>query len=373
MKIEQQISLTMRVFPRWRYINTMKDRLVYLDFIKAISIILVVFCHYVIIPNESVVGNVVMLIAWAAVPCFLMCSGYILLFKTEKLRKSISRILRTVFVMIAWKGLYYLFYYCTAGVRAQTREMIEYLFFFKSIQGINTAHFWFMNAYILCLCLVPIITPAFAQKKVDSILWIVLMCYLPNQLLYGIQYVLNTIMPGAANSISISGCSEVFPFSGGYSFSIPFFLLGGILRLLEDGSEKYRRNKVSVGVLLFTAGFAGLAIIKHRQCGTWRWGGAYLEAGYQWNSTVLMSTGLFNILQRMSRNRIALFLAKHVGKNTMGVFYLHVPMLAWSAQYIYTMLPYAVWVNFAKTASVIVATVLIAYGVKRIPYLRRII
>ena len=130
---------------------------------------------------------------------------------------------------------------------------------------------------------------------------------------------------------------------------------------------------MSVGVLLFTAGFAGLAIIKHRQCGTWRWGGAYLEAGSQWNSTVLMSTGLFIILQRMSRNRIALFLAKHVGKNTMGVFYLHVPMLAWSAQYIYTMLPYAVWVNFAKTASVIVATVLIAYGVKRIPYLRRII
>lgn len=351
----------------------MKDRLVYLDFIKAIAIILVVFCHYVIIPNESIAGNVIMLIAWAAVPCFLMCSGYILLFKTEKLRNSISRILRTVFVMIAWKGLYYLFYYYTAGVRAQAREMIEYLFFFGSIQGINIGHFWFMNAYILCLCLLPIITPAFAQKKVDSILWVVLMCYLPNQLLYGIQYVLNTIMQGAANSISISGCSRVFPFSGGHSFSIPFFLLGGILRLLEDSSEKYRRNKVPIGVLLFAVGFAGLAIIKHGQCGTWRWGGAYLDAGYQWNSTVLMSVGLFIILQRMSSNRIALFLAKHIGKNTMGIFYLHVPMLAWSAHYIYPKLPCAVWVNFAKTVSVIVATVLITSGIRRIPYLRRIV
>ena len=66
-------------------------RFAFLDFIKAISIALVVFCHYVMIPSESVAGNILMLLAWGAVPCFFMCSGYVLLHKEaeyDKIRNS---------------------------------------------------------------------------------------------------------------------------------------------------------------------------------------------------------------------------------------------------------------------------------------------
>lgn len=57
-------------------VNNEKVRIYYLDFLKAIAITLVVFCHYVWIPDNSFLGNVLMLLAWSAVPCFFMVNGW---------------------------------------------------------------------------------------------------------------------------------------------------------------------------------------------------------------------------------------------------------------------------------------------------------
>ena len=84
-------------------------RFAFLDFVKAISIVLVVFCHYVLIPSESITGNILMLLAWGAVPCFFICSGYVLLHKEEPLKQSLMRPVRAYAVFVAWKVLYLLF------------------------------------------------------------------------------------------------------------------------------------------------------------------------------------------------------------------------------------------------------------------------
>ena len=54
-----------------------------LDFVKAAAIFLVVFCHHQVVPADSFVGNLLMLLAWAAVPCFFLCSGYVMLHREE--------------------------------------------------------------------------------------------------------------------------------------------------------------------------------------------------------------------------------------------------------------------------------------------------
>lgn len=46
-----------------------------MDNLKGICILLVVFCHYTLLSGSSVVGNAIMTLAWAAVPCFMMITG----------------------------------------------------------------------------------------------------------------------------------------------------------------------------------------------------------------------------------------------------------------------------------------------------------
>ena len=56
----------------------MNSRLLYMDNLKGICILLVVFCHYTLLSGSSVVGNAIMTLASAAVPCFMMITGGLL-------------------------------------------------------------------------------------------------------------------------------------------------------------------------------------------------------------------------------------------------------------------------------------------------------
>ena len=85
-------------------------RLNYLDFIKGVAIVLVVFCHRVLIRDDSILGTVSIMLAYAAVPCFMMCSGYILLFKQENAARSFQRAAHVYVSMVIWKALYLLYF-----------------------------------------------------------------------------------------------------------------------------------------------------------------------------------------------------------------------------------------------------------------------
>ena len=128
-----------------------------LDFIKAVSIFLVVFCHHQVVPADSFPGNLLMLLAWAAVPCFFLCSGYVMLSREETPEKALGRVRKTYSQMVIWKALYLAFYALQRPVELGTVRLVRYLFLFDSLEGVNTGHFWFMNAYIMTLLLLPLL------------------------------------------------------------------------------------------------------------------------------------------------------------------------------------------------------------------------
>lgn len=37
-----------------------KERIIYFDTLKGVSILLVVFCHYVLLDNHTIIGNILM-------------------------------------------------------------------------------------------------------------------------------------------------------------------------------------------------------------------------------------------------------------------------------------------------------------------------
>lgn len=53
------------------------DRIEFLDIIKGISIILVVFIHFNVLSDKTIIGNIVMQFAVCACPCFMMVSGFL--------------------------------------------------------------------------------------------------------------------------------------------------------------------------------------------------------------------------------------------------------------------------------------------------------
>lgn len=82
----------------------MSNRLVFLDDLKGLCILLVVFCHFVLLPADSVAGNIIMSICWVAVPCFIMTTGYLLHKKeTFDWKRYFTRLVTTYIVFVVWR------------------------------------------------------------------------------------------------------------------------------------------------------------------------------------------------------------------------------------------------------------------------------
>ncbi len=87
------------------------NRIAYLDVLKGISMMLVIYCHGVLLPYHSVVGNLMMTLAWGAVPCFVMASGAVLHqgrhFAWKKHGKRVGGMYVT---LVCWRLLYLVVY-----------------------------------------------------------------------------------------------------------------------------------------------------------------------------------------------------------------------------------------------------------------------
>ena len=103
----------------------MSNRLVFLDDLKGLCILLVVFCHFVLLPADSVAGNIIMSICWVAVPCFIMTTGYLLHKKeTFDWKRYFTRLVTTYIVFVVWR----LIYMCVqSNIYDETHTVSEYI------------------------------------------------------------------------------------------------------------------------------------------------------------------------------------------------------------------------------------------------------
>lgn len=116
-----------------------KSRIAYLDKIKGISILLVVFCHSVMLSAGGVLGNIVMCVAWGAVPCFFMVTGA-LLNNAQKFdwKKYFARFFKAYAVLAVWKIIYLLVTCTYAKVDISLSKLFEYVFLFGNLDGVKT-------------------------------------------------------------------------------------------------------------------------------------------------------------------------------------------------------------------------------------------
>jgi len=364
---------------------TKKERNLSLDFLKACAIFLVVFYHNSQLNPDSFIDNLFMLLPNAAVPCFFMASGAVFFNRSFHLRRHILRMLRFYLVMVAWKAAYLVFYlFWGAPFDGSLRKILSYLFLFQTWDGVGTAHFWFMEAMLTVLLAAPFLYFCYHTNSEDCglagrifpghspLLWYLLtILFVFNQLTAagGLLIHLLSVLLGKP-ALDVTPFAEINPFSFRYSDYFTYYLLGGLL------FEQKNRISIKAAISIAAAGITGLLLIKYIQTGSLRWEGILLQNGYYWISTMLLAAGLFLMalhLKVSGQTRLGR-LAKIAGSSTMGIFYLHIPLIFILTPRLFE--PVSGWnswlLNAAESFFICLIALMISRAGRHIPALNRL-
>lgn len=359
----------------------MGKRIEYFDAIKGIAIVLVVFCHYVVLSDDSFGGNIVMSIAWAAVPCFFLVTGG-LMHKSEKFdwRKYFRRIVNVYIVLSIWKLIYLVVYGTMNSVTFTKVELVKYLFLFGDISNVDTGLMWFMYAYLTALFFYPITHFLFHNGKAGKriLVYIAVLLFARSIFVTSVDFLLEIMTKVLClNTISIQQITVINPY-GSYPNMMFYFIVGAFLLEYRSEIENYlKKYKGVIGfsLILIIGGMIGLMLIKFYDIRSFRWQGVYLQNGYNRFATLLLAIGMYLLIQSMEGNRISRFFAEYIGKETMGIYYLHFPITAILLKYINPIIAdhYSLGLNVMKTAIVIVLCIIITRALKRVPFVKKLV
>lgn len=346
------------------------------DFLKGIAIVLVVFFHNIQLNPESLLDNLWMLACNAAVPCFFLVSGALFFSRPFQLKKHLTRIVRFYLVYTFWRAAYFIFYHFHGTpFNGSLRALCSYLFFFQTMPGVETGHFWFMDAMLTVMLAAPFFHICWKEHQ-TLIPFLLGILFLFNQLLAVGNLFFAVVCPLIGKpALDISAFAEINPFSFRHSNYMFYYLLGALLTESEyvNRTPAWFRHDMTPPLLMI-AGLSGLACIKYLESGTFLWQGLPVTSGYYRISTIVLACGAFLQVRRCSiqtKKPLAWF-AHTIGTSTMGIFYLHIPMIFLLRPSLFAQLSaYNGWLlNLAESLFIAAAAYAATYIGKKIPLIR---
>lgn len=397
----------------------MRGRVQYLDLLKAVSIFLVVFCHFVLLP-ETVAANLWMCACWMAVPVFFMVNGALLFARPFQWERHLRKTAGVYGVFVIWKGIYLLLIPPASGVTvtAGAWEICNYLFLFGELPGIINGHLWFIEALLAVYLVYPAFRLAWeaADAKIaaaasggrDSggegsgagrrdrpgrfgkegrrlLLFFAAAALLCTDGLYSLEIFGDMLRrAGLSFGLSFQSLTAFQPF-GKYGNMLGFFLLGALLdgggraRIKGEGEQTVRKGKRVLGGCMLAAGLLLLWGVKWFLSGRPEWDGILLQEGYRHVPVILMAVGLF-FLCRDAALRPGWLAAgvEALARRTLGIFYVHWlmgwllvnPLAAW---FMTRGIPFGVWTNVLKNIVLMVPAFLVTLVLERIPAVRKLV
>lgn len=160
----------------------MKERNYAFDFIRVISMLLVIVIHlsnyycrgFSNLSNISYLGAVIWnALARVAVPLFFMLSGVLLLNKEHNKDKYKERIIKYTLILIIWSVIYYVWHYLFHNIKFNLPKDI-FIHLFQPV----SRHLWFMYPLIGIYIILPFIQSMFKNitKQLENLflyLWII--------------------------------------------------------------------------------------------------------------------------------------------------------------------------------------------------------
>ncbi len=298
-----------------------------LDFLKGVAIVMVIFFHNLQLNPDSALDNLFMICGNIAIPVFFLVSGALFFTRPFAWNRHIRHIAGFYLGMAAWKAVYLVIYsFLGIPFPVSKRELLSYLFFFGTINGIATGHLWFIAAMMTVLLIAPVLKNCMEQDRKLAV-YLMVICFIFNQLLADLNLLDATLarLIGKDAWGGIPAFGEINPLSFRHSNYILYYMLGAFLR--EQRAKKEIPLKVSGTMMIM--GITGLVLIKYLQSGTFLWRGIHLSSGSYWSSTILAASGAFLLAARLPINRSKWMkgFSQTVGTATLGIFYLHMPLI----------------------------------------------
>lgn len=347
-----------------------------LDFLKGIAIIMVIFFHNVQLNPNHVIDNLFMLAANAAVPCFFLVSGAVFFTRPFHMKKHIRRMIQFYIVSVLWRAAYFLFYrFHGAPFDGSLRTLFSYLFFFQTMPGVETSHFWFIDAFLTVMLAAPLFYVCWNEHK-NLIPYLMGILFLFNQLLTAGNLISAVICPMLGKpALDISSFAEINPFSFRHSNYMFYYLLGALL--MKSGAAARTPSflrRPATPPLLMLLGLSGLVFIKYLESGTILWQGLHVTSGYYRISTMLLAIGAFLTVKQadISAKKAPTWFARTIGTSTMGIFYLHIPLIFLLRTSLFAQLSaYNGWLlNLAESLLITAIAYLITWIGKKLPLIQ---
>lgn len=359
-----------------------KERVIYLDSLKAIAIFLVVFCHFVLL-SETVAANIFMSACWMAVPVFFMVNGALLFARSLDLKKHVRKTIGIYGVLVGWKLIYMLLFPVftnTPPAGSSAGEILNYLFLFGELPGIINGHLWFMEALLAVYVIFPLVRIAGDSREAKPLLWgIALLALFCTNGLSSLEVLGNMIRAaGVSFPLSFAPLAAFQPF-GKYGNMLGFFLLGALLSGREKPWTKTNAGQRIFGACLLAAGLAALWGVKWFLSGQAAWDGILLQDGYRHVPVIFMGAGLFLLLKDTHIRRTWLRVSvQAVASRTLGIFYIHWllgwllvnPLAGWLVKH---GIAFSIWTNILKNIVLIALSFLATLLFERIRGVKKLV
>ncbi len=301
------------------------QRILFLDAIKALAILLVIFYHGNMLDKNFLVNpDVTTFIHYffqcslsVCVPLFFMVNGALVLNKRFSLRDNVERIIRIFFLTYIWGAILLLLLKYICSDTYTIRGFLSSLWHLKPPR-IN--HLWFLKTLISIYILLPLFKLGFDHEKKSALYSILLFVFIfsfGNNLLNQICNLFGYFGDYRFNFFPI-----VNPF-GNCFYAIFYFLMGGIL--FKSIAEKRFNFHYSLPIVLFF--IFQLALFLYGIFMT-KLNNAYYDVvwgGYDTVMTLVMTISIFLLLSKFNyKNTKTNRIISYVGKNTFGIYLLHV-------------------------------------------------
>lgn len=303
----------------------------YWNFLKTISIILVVYCHMPLL-NASWYNNYSQLLTFVAVPLFFMVHGAALFNKDFNGRKHLRRMVHFLTLSVFWRAVYLLFALWRGMLEYSSLKIVNVILYFmgNSMKGVPAGPLWFLRAMFACYLIFPILKCAYDSDKMRKYLKLMLAAMV---ILVMVRQELLLLQEGMAargwieNEYSLSFLTKYNPVR---EWAVWYFVLGGFLH-----EQFYKEERqVSIGKLLlcgivFLAGSFWMFIVKGLISGFS--GTLYndyskygIDGCYQSLALAVTVVSLFLlVLQMPFHNPAGNRLWKLIGRNTMIIYFVH--------------------------------------------------
>lgn len=363
--------------------NKHLERKAYLDFIKIIAIYLVCLYHYNNLNMEFLVKSefgtyrnyFIKCIESSAVPLFFMVNGTLMLNSNKELdlKRHIKKIIRTAILTLLWGIILLLI---IAFIRGKEYTFDSFIKSWWTWENGAINHLWFLQALVCIYILFPIIKNLYDRedKKLLSYFLGVTFILSFGNVFLNILYNIYEFSQG--QNIELYSNFNYFNnfniFRGIHSYTIVYFIIGGILSKYLEEKGKYLKLYKLIAIFFIGVFLLFLYGVMMSRSNGWIYDTVW--DGYSTIMTMIIAISIFSIAFKLEDILKKFYKILYIiGDNTFGIYLLHV-IVGIGLTPIYKSIPksQSIILNLLYPVIVMTISLILTITLKKIPIIKRL-